>query len=210
MGALYQLLVVIALIWGGYRGYKRGFTGQIASLLGMAFGVVGARLLAPDLTVALIERYPSLTEGVDPLFLPGVMATAMIYLCLVIIFRLLDGAVHSIMAVFGKGVLNGVAGIFMGVTRYAMIVSIFYNMVIGFDNKSVLLKYAEDNDGNLSEVVMLLSPTLLGCESYEQLAHKLQMHEASKISGNFRGGESVAIIENNKYDVKGQRLACRD
>lgn len=210
MGIFYQLLVIMALVLGGYLGYRRGFTGQVSSLTGMAFGVVGARLLSPSLTLWLIGEYPSLAEHVDPLFLPETLATALIYFGFLSLFMLLDAALYRIMKVLGKGVLNGVAGLFLGVMRYAMVVSILYNLVIGFDNNSVLLKYADDNDGNLSEVVMLLSPTLLGCESYEQLAHKLQMYEASKISSNIRGVESVAIIEKNKYNVKGQRLACRD
>jgi uncharacterized membrane protein required for colicin V production len=208
MGVLYQLIVVALLVYGCYRGYVRGITGQTDAMMGMAFGIVGALLLGKDLALYLAERYPATTEGVDPWFLPGTLATGIIYMLFYGIFMIPGGILRRIMSVFGKGVLNGIAGALVGLTKYAMAVSIAYNIIIGIDNESVLLKYANDNDGNLSEVVMLLSPALLGCESYDTLAHKIQMSEAAKIS--CFGGETFKIEneENNKYDVKGKRFAC--
>ena len=46
------------------------------------------------------------------------------------------------------------------------------------------MKYASSDDGNVVEVVMMLAPGLLGCRSYEDLYHLLQLREAKKISCN--------------------------
>lgn len=65
-----------------------------------------------------------------------------------------------------------------------LLVSMAYNLILGFDSGSVLLKSMKSDDGNIVEEVMLLAPAVLGCEGPDELAHRIQLEEAKKISIN--------------------------
>ena len=45
---VYLALILVVAFYAIFSGFRKGITGQIASLLGFGFGAVGARILTPE------------------------------------------------------------------------------------------------------------------------------------------------------------------
>lgn len=198
MGIAFQILALVAIIAGIWRGFREGITGQTDALAGIAFGTVTTYALGPTLTSWLADTYPQLTVEGDSVFLPSVLSATALYMGFFLFFNLVGAPLRRIGENINVGVVNGLAGALTGLFKYVIALSLAFNLIVGFDHKSVLMHYATSDDGNLSEAVMLLAPAVLDMESYEDLAHRIQLREASKISQNRIVNKSVTYIKDNR------------
>lgn len=81
-----------------------------------------------------------------------------------------------------RTILDNLGGSLFAILRNMLFLSIALNLLVALDAHSVLLRSARSDDGNTVLETMLLSPALLGGENVEELAHKIQLEEAKKIS----------------------------
>lgn len=191
--AVYHIIAIIVATVAILKGFKSGFTGQISGVLGFAFGTVCAHVF-DDQSEALVRGILPGIEGlVGSAFIYSVMAAAIVYVAVFLIFRIFTKVLRSAMQVFYVGMLDKLLGSAFCLVKYMLVLSIVYNLILCVNPSSKLLKYATADDGNVVEVVMMLAPGLLGCRSYEDLAHLLQLREAKKISVNINKSSDVII-----------------
>ena len=124
-------------------------------------------------------------------FIYSVTAAALVYVAVYMLFRMMTKVLRSAMQVFYVGMLDKLLGAAFSLTKYMLLLSIIYNLIICVNPSSSLMKYATADDGNVVEGVMLLAPGLLGCHSIEDLSHLLQLREAKKISCNINHAPCV-------------------
>lgn len=192
---LYLAIVIIVAIAAIFSGFRKGITGQISSLLGLAFGSVVARILAPELSssfewVKVVTPSPEFNN-----FASNLVCAIVIYCIVFIAFNFLSMILRGAMSVFQVGMFNRLVGGFFSLVKNLMWVSIFFNLLICFNPDSGLLRYERANDGNLVAAVMAITPGLLGCYGAEDFAHFHQLKEAKSISCNFNGPENVIITK---------------
>ena len=60
--------------------------------------------------------------------------------------------------------------------------SVLFNLMVGMSPDSKLMKQAQADDGNVVREILLLFPSLTGGSDIEELALKIQLREAKKIS----------------------------
>lgn len=181
MIVVYQLLVVAVIILGIHAGIRKGITGQIDALLGLGFGITASRILTPGLSTTIGGILPA-SQSPSPGYLPEALASMLIFLLFFGAMACAGPLMRKLLAPLGKGAINIIAGVTVGIMKYVVILSLIYNVVIGLDPGSVLLKSAEGDDGNLAEGILLLAPALTGTDNFEDLLHAAQMREAAKIS----------------------------
>ncbi|MDE5887641.1 MAG: CvpA family protein [Muribaculaceae bacterium] len=205
--AAYHIIVLTVAVVALLKGYHTGFTGQVSGILGFAFGAVCCHVFADDVEGFVRWLVPGVANVPGNTFIYSVMTVAVIYTGVFVIFRLLTGVLKSAMQVFGMGLIDRLFGSAFCMIKYLLALSIIYNIIVCINPHSPLMKYANADDGNVVECVMLLAPELLGCYSFSDLAHILQLREARKISLNITpspdviktvGGmpESKIMIEN--------------
>lgn len=187
MEVLFQLFTLVMLLAGCLSGIRRGITGQLGSLTGTVFGIVASGLLWRDTALWIARTWP-LTASRPPvtIFLPAALACALIFFGAYLLLMPLGPALRIIMRPLGKGPLNAVCGAVWGVVKWAVIMSFFFNILIGADHSSSLMTASMHGDGNISTGVLLLAPALTGAPDCDELAYRIQLMEAREFDRNHR------------------------
>ncbi len=180
--ALLHLIVLVTAVWGFYKGYRSGFTGQVASILGFAFGAVAAHAFGNSVADSLPEFWPALNEMAAGSFLASLFGYAIVFGIAYGLFALLGTLLRSLMKLFYVDVLNSAAGAIFCAFKYLFFLSLVYNVAGGLFPHSRLMKYAHADDGNLVQIVMLLGPGVMGCLDCDDLHHQIQLQDARTIS----------------------------
>lgn len=184
MTGIYILAILVVAIIAIFRGYRSGFVGQIAEVLGMGFGLTCARMFAPEVEVWLRGLFPSWGERVTGEFAYSLTAAVLIFAVVYAIFCVVGIVLKAALSILKVGTLNSLAGTLFSLLEYLTFASILLNVMLAFSPRSSLMHTATADDGNIVRETMFLAPALLGCENFEELAHKLQLEDARKISEN--------------------------
>jgi len=193
--AIYHIIVIAVAGLAVIKGFRSGFTGQVSGILGFAFGTVCAHVFDSEAEAFIRMIFPGLQGRPGSSFIYSVTSAVLVYVVVYLLFRMLTRVLRSAMQVFYVGMLDSLLGAAFCLVKYMLLVSIVYNLILCVNPSSSLMKYASADDGNVVECVMLLAPGLLGCGSFEDLAHILQLKEARKISCNLN--PEYGVIENN-------------
>lgn len=189
--ATYHIIVITVAAVAVIKGFRSGFTGQVSGVLGFAFGTVCSHIFDEQAEAVMRTLLPGLGSVAGSAFIYSVVSSALVYVAVYVLFKTLTRVLKSAMQVFYVGMLDKLLGSAFCLAKYMLMVSIAYNLVLCFNPRSPLLKYATADDGNVVEGVMLLAPGLLGCCSFEDLFHLLQLRDARKISCNIHGSHVV-------------------
>ena len=185
LNGLYLFLVILVAFAAIFAGFRKGITGQIASLLGFGFGAVAARIVAPQITdrfewVKTFTLAPEFNE-----FAVNLVTAIVVYTIIFWIFSIFSKILQGALSVFNVGMFNRLLGGFFSLVKNMLWLSIFFNLLICFSSSCGLLQYERANDGNLVAAVMDLTPSILGCYGGEDFAHFHQLKEAKSISFNY-------------------------
>lgn len=189
--AVYHIIVIAVGAIAVVSGFRKGFTGQVSGILGLAFGTVCAHVFDVQAEEFLRALLPGLAGRPGSAFIYSVGSAALVYLAVYIFFRMLTRILRSAMQVFYVGLLDSLMGAAFCLLKYMLMISIIYNLILCVNPSSPLLRYANADDGNVVECVMMLAPGLLGCGSVQDLSHLLQLREAKKISCNINADSCV-------------------
>lgn len=129
-----------------------------------------------------MQRWPGLGNPADAEFLPQALAVAFLFFFFYFIMALTGPLFMKLLSSLTGGIVNVMLGVIIGIVKYTMILSLLFNIIIGIDANSQLLRGAAADDGNISEGVLLLAPALNGTQNFKDYWHELQMAEAAKIS----------------------------
>ena len=182
MSTVYHLIVLLVAAVSVIWGFRRGFARQIPSAIGIALGVVSARLLAPGLEDIMYGAFPSVHGKSEQQFVYDTISSAIVFTGVYLIFKTLTSFMAKVFGKSERTILDNIGGAVWGLFRNLLMLSIIFNLIVALDRESRLLRYVKSDDGNVVEETMLLAPSLLGGEDVMELAHKLQLEEARKIS----------------------------
>lgn len=182
MSVIYSIIVLIGAAIAGIWGFRKGFSWQVPSLIGLAFGIISARLLGPAVYNIVYGAFPSVHGKVEETFVYDIISHTLVFLAIYYIFKTLTWFLSRALRSEDPTILNNIGGSLLSMFKYLMAVSIFFNLIVALDSNSELMHHVKSDDGNAVEEVMLLSPALLGGEDVMELSHKLQLEEAKKIS----------------------------
>lgn len=164
---------------------------QLASLLGLAFGFVAARLL-----------YDSMSQLIDPLF-PGpehfaeepfgtplrrytlyTVSASLVFISTFMLFRLIGSVLSRAMQIIHTGAVNSILGAGFNFCKWLVMLSVIFNLLLAIKPDSALAKYCNDGDGNIVELVMDVAPALFNTESPADLNHYKRLQQAKQIEGS--------------------------
>lgn len=178
----YYLLVIIVAVWAILTGYRKGFLRQLNGLTGVAFGIVAARLMAPDFTVVVDGWMPEGFRGFNRTFLCDTLAAGIIYIIVASLVTLATVPVGRLVSSLGDGVLNSIGGAIFRCFQFLMVLSIVYNLLVDLNPRSELTRSSRLHDGNIVEGVMQIAPSILGFPGAEEVDYRQQLEDAKKIS----------------------------
>ncbi|MDE5807404.1 MAG: CvpA family protein [Muribaculaceae bacterium] len=179
---LYHLVIITALALGTIKGFRERITSQTPSCFGIAFGVLCSYIFRFPAEEIVSSFLKSELTGVDGEFVLSNLSCTLIFIIAYTIFYLCTYVLKLFFRMIDTGMLDNIAGAIFGAFRGAFFISIALNLWLAVSPDSCLLKYAMHDDGDIVHEVMLLSPFMLGSESVDELAHKIQLEEAKYIS----------------------------
>lgn len=179
---IFHIIVIAVAVLAIFRGFRRKLTNQISSVLGFSFGIVGAHVFAPEIEPFIRDFIPVFEGRVTESFAYSFISAAVIYLISLTLFSIFTRVLRSALQVFETNVLDAVFGALYTTALYLFNLSLLYNLFVCIDPGSSLVKLTADDDGNLVEGIVLYAPSALGAENVNDLAHKIQLLEAKKIS----------------------------
>lgn len=196
------LVLLVALLSLAF-GFRRGITKQLASLLGVAFGAVTARVLTPDWWASFHWVDPFAPDPMFADYAANLVCASTVYFVVFWLFCLLSKILNGALSVFETGIFNRILGAVFMLIKNLLWVSMFLNFLICFKPDSGLLRYERASDGNLVSAVMELCPAFLGCYGAEDFAHFHQLKEAKSIScakiRNFN--DNINVILTNRKEI---------
>lgn len=182
--ALFHIIALAVAAWGVIRGYRRGLTGMVTSVLGMAFGIVCSHIFCDGATEIVYGLIPVRGDDAGRRFLASNIACGAVFFLVYGVFRSVTGIIRAAMAGAGSGLLNSLLGTFFCVYNYLLMLSVGYNVFVGWNPESEMMRQGKADDGNIVSAVMWIAPAALGSESFADFAHQEQLRQARTISFN--------------------------
>ncbi|MCM1369974.1 MAG: CvpA family protein [Candidatus Amulumruptor caecigallinarius] len=182
MDVIYHIIVLAVAVTACVRGFRRGLARQTPYLIATAFAIVSTRLLAPGLEPALRGAFPTVHGTAMETFTYDTAATTIVFAAVFLIFSVITSFLSKVFTRDDRTILDNLGGALFSLFEYLTILSICYNVALASDRDPNLMKTVKSDDGNVVEEVLLLAPALLGGEDAAELAHKLQLEDAKKIS----------------------------
>lgn len=195
----YHILILIVAAFSVITGFRKGFTGQVSGILGLAFGIVCCRVFEEPSEEFFRALLPGIGESPFSSFIYSVISATTVYVAVFLIFRFFTAILRSALQIFYVGMLNRLAGSVFCLLKNLVFLSLFYNLILCINPDSNLERYSRADDGNMVEGVTMLAPSLLGCMGVEDLSHIRQLRDAKKISHNIRGVENVIIYKESNH-----------
>ncbi len=198
MGSAGYIIILICIaIAGAIGGWRLGLSRQCGSLLGMAFGIGGVRLLLPDVAPTVEGWIGNLGDLPCPEYTVASVGALVIYVGFYLLFLVCGLVLNKLMNTIAVRPFDAIAGCVFGFLKWVFAVSIVYNAILSVNQSGALQSLTRCGDGNPVELVMDLSPWVLGTPSPDAMHHRMQLIEAKAISKaeNNRGRRVVSDIE---------------
>lgn len=151
----FDLIIIIPLLWGAYKGYRKGFIIEIASLIALFLGVWGGVKFS-NVTAQKLSSVFDISEKLMPL-----ISFAVTFILIVVVIFFLAKMLQKVIKMVALGTINRIAGGLFGILKFSLIISVILTIVNGVNQK---VKFIEDDAKETSilyEPISLIAPTII-------------------------------------------------
>ena len=113
-----DLIICIPLLWGAYRGFRRGLIFEICMIIGLILGLYVAFKFS-NLVNGLVSKFIT-SDGSAVHYLSFIIVFAAVLLIMIFLARLLE----KILSAGSLNIFNKAAGAVFGIAKFALIVSV--------------------------------------------------------------------------------------
>jgi membrane protein required for colicin V production len=138
-----DIIIIIPILWGIYKGFKKGLIIEIATFLALIIGIYGAMKLY-GATSNLIEDQINASQKYLPL-----IAFSLTFIAIVIGIHLLAKLLDKLIKAVALGIVNRIAGGIFGGLKFFLIVAAFLLIIDKIDNKTHFLEEKTKSDSLL-------------------------------------------------------------
>ncbi|MDX9907641.1 MAG: CvpA family protein [Bacteroidales bacterium] len=131
---LLDFIVLLPVVWLCIRGFIKGLIIELATLAGMALGILAAYYFAADLQ-ALMQDYFSLSENGT-----RIVAYILIFLVVLLIVWIIGKLVEKSVDLMAMGWLNKLLGAIVGIIKGVVIVCVALYLVEKYDTRQKVIK----------------------------------------------------------------------
>lgn len=114
-----DIIIALPLLWAIYKGFRRGFIVELASLIGFWLGIWGSIHFSASLVPMLKKHFQASSSSLT--LLAFLLTFLLIILLIYLLAKLIQKAVESM----AMGLLNKLAGALFGLLKSAFVISVF-------------------------------------------------------------------------------------
>ncbi|MBI5542085.1 MAG: CvpA family protein [Bacteroidia bacterium] len=153
-----DLVLIIPILWFGYKGFTKGFIIEIASLAALMLGLYGG-IIFSGFVAGYISKWFEIKSDYVPL-----ISFSVTFLIIVIIVFLVAKGVDKLVKSAALGIPNKLAGAVVGAAKTIVIISVLLLLVNKYDKNGLFLKENIRNNSllynPLSELVVKVYPSV--------------------------------------------------
>lgn len=117
----FDIIIVIPLIWGAYKGFKKGIIIEVASFIALGFGIWGGMKFS-SISAKYLSNAFDIAENIMPL-----VSFAVTFIAIVIVVFTLAKMLQKIVSMVALGFVNKAAGALFGMLKFGLIMSVIVN-----------------------------------------------------------------------------------
>ena len=151
----FDIVFIIPLLWGAYKGFVKGFVIEIASFIALGLGVWGG-LKFSYLSAEYLSNAFDIAENIMPL-----ISFSVTFILIVIAVFLLAKLLQSVLKKAALGFVNKLFGLVFGCLKFAFILSIILNLVNVFNNEVEFIKPEQKQTSLLYEPIEKVSQLII-------------------------------------------------
>lgn len=166
--SIIDLILIGLFILAGFNGYKKGFIGQAASLVGLVLGIWGA-IHFSDFTANFLTEQFSFTSKYLPL-----ISFAITFVVILVAVHFIGSLVEGLFNLAFLGIVNSLLGVVFGVLKTALIISV---ILVLLGSVSHRIKIIPDDFGSKSLFygpVKRLAPSIFPYLKFEELKESIE------------------------------------
>jgi len=149
-----DFIIIILLVFGIMRGYSEGLVKELASLLALIVGIWGA-IKFSSFTAAKLYDYFDMTGK-----FVGIIAFLITFIAIVILIHFISILVDKFVDSISLGFINRLLGVFFGVFKTALILSIIFVVLNALDAKRPFLPREKIEQSKLYNPIADIAPAL--------------------------------------------------
>ncbi len=146
----FDIVVGLILAFALFKGFKNGLIIELASLVALVLGLLGA-IKFSDITASYLSEYINSSHI-------GLIAFIVTFILIVIGVHLVAKVVDKMVSAIALGPVNRILGAVFSLLKYAFIISVLVAVINGFDRDSKLLSEDMKSKSYLYEPVSSIAP----------------------------------------------------
>jgi len=150
----FDLIFVVPLLWGAYKGFSKGLIVSVASLVALLLGIYGA-IRFSGFVGTLVSENVNIQDNYLPL-----VAFAITFVGIVVGIHFIAKMMSKLAKAIALGWLNTLAGILFGLLKSAFIISIFIFIFDKIDTSNNLLSKDLKEESLLYGPIKTLAPAI--------------------------------------------------
>ncbi|MGE0560263.1 MAG: CvpA family protein [Flavobacteriales bacterium] len=125
----FDIIFIIPLLWGAYKGFTKGFVIEIASFVALGLGVWGS-LRFSYVSAEYLSKLFDISNKLMP-----IISFSLTFILIVVAVFTLAKLLQGVLKKAALGFVNKLLGLIFGVLKFAFILSILLNLVNVFNNE---------------------------------------------------------------------------
>ena len=150
-----DIILLIPLAWGAFKGFKKGLIGEIASILALLLGVYGAFKMS-SYAIPYIQEFISVSD-----YWISIVAFVLVFLVIILLVFLLGKFLEWGVSFIALGFANKIGGTAFGLLKYVFLISVLLTFLIPVNNTFKLLSNDVLKESVLFAPVSKVAPFLL-------------------------------------------------
>ena len=156
-----DIILIIPLIWGAYRGFSKGFIISLASIVAILLGIYCAFRFSEFTSGLLTVHFNWHPEKIK------IISFVITFIFVLIVVRILAQVLDKSLSGVALGWLNRLAGLVFGLIKYLFIVSVILVIFNRFDKNIQFIPPADKENSVLYKPLSRLFPVLFPYLNFE-------------------------------------------
>lgn len=151
----FDIILIVPMLWGGFKGFKKGLIVEVASLLALFLGVWGGVKFSSYSANYLGELF-SISDQLMP-----IISFAVTFILIVILVFLLAKLIQKLVKAVSLSTINQLAGMLFGALKFTFIISIILTIVNNINAEIEFITPESRNESLLYNPVSSIAPAVI-------------------------------------------------
>ncbi|HKL02870.1 MAG TPA: CvpA family protein [Cryomorphaceae bacterium] len=166
-----DIVLIIFILWGMLRGFKRGFIIELCTLMALVLGIFGAAHFGVEMSGYLEREYNADSR------VSLVLAFAILFAGIVIAVFIFGKVLEGLIKLVALNMVNKVAGLVFGGLKFALILSGLIFIINGFpfSEKAIPKEWKRESYlySPISELALIIYPKLNEKQWFEDIEKQM-------------------------------------